>query len=341
MSNCARPFGRTKLGEIFHVENNGYEFTCGHCLYDFKQFAEFNAHVQEYLEEMIAYERRIKLGNEIPLGSVRVIDGDMAQQLVTEELPVDFDNDSQESRDIDESDIELVNESNARAENVSNAEHSADEDVVYVVIGDDDSDNNVIEDDDGENEYAALFNDDDEDADDDLNVNDEIENELDEDGTNAPLHGGYKCPLCQSCYSTIEFLQMHLNNYHSKSTIYSYLAVATTNPSDKVNHIKLSKRLEDLPTENILLEDSPEAAEYSKYLFDFRFEKTASGSRKCPKCNYTGVVFKVKNHVFTHLKTKLFNCLICKQKFNTLAKSRKHMRKIHLCTWCVVDAQIS
>lgn len=344
MTDCAKPFGRIKLGEIFHIENNGYEFTCGHCLFDFKQFADFAAHIQEYLEEMIMYQRPIDVdsesGSEVPYDSDIVIDEVAMQQMmqrddlyIDEAVPGDFDNDSQESRD-----IEFVKELSPSRGQESNTEKPTDDDVVYVVIGDDDSDNDIADADDDDDDfdesgYAALDNDDDyKNANDSNLVNNEILNEPDQSGTSTPpTDGGYKCPLCKSCYSTIYFLQMHLNNYHSKNAIYNYLTVATKNPSKKVNHMPLSKCIEDLPSENILLEHSPETDEYSKYVFEFRFEKTATGLGKCPKCNFTGIISKVKNHVFTHLKKKLFTCMICKQKYHTLAKCRHHMRKMHLC----------
>lgn len=347
MSDCEKPLGRVKLGEIFYIENNGFEFTCGHCLYDFKQLTDFVAHIQEYLEEMIMYQRPIEVesdsGSEPPIENGNGMDGDPAPQLMVDDVSEFFENDSQESRDNDDSDVELVSESKAANETV--------DDVVYVLIGDDDkpdSGNAAVDideyeylkteiqnepeddevDDEMENEYAAF---------DDDYENAEIENEPDDDGTRPPLDGGYKCPLCKSCYSTIEFLQMHLSNYHSKSTIYNYLAVATTNNSTSsiMSRINLSKRIEDLPSENIFLEEAPETVEYAKYLFGFQFEKVAPGLCKCPKCEFTGLSFKVKNHVFTHLKKKLFHCMICQQKFNTLARIRLHMRKTHLCTWII------
>lgn len=312
------------MGEIFHTENNGYEFTCDHCLYDFKQFAEFTAHIEEYLEEMISCEQPIQIesDSESAPPSIKMVNfirqNSTQQTMLADEVS---DNGSQESRD-NRINVALENELNTDTKNKSDAGNVADDDEVYIVIDDDDSEDEVVEDDDGDGDY------DDEDGD------DEIKNEPDDDGTRAPSDGGYKCPLCKSCYSTIDFLQMHLSNFHSKKTIYKYLAVATTSSSNKVDHMNISKRIEDLPSENILLDDSAEAAEYTKYIFEFRFEKSASGLRKCPKCDFTGRLFKVKNHVFTHLKRKLFTCLICKQKFNTLSKSRMHMRKEHLSTWC-------
>lgn len=338
MTDCARPFGRIKLGEIFHIENSGYEFTCGHCLFDFKQFADFASHIQEYLEEMIMYQRPIDVESESGSGSEAPYDSDIAidevamqQTMQRDCLSIDqavigdFDNDSQELRD-----IELVKE-------FSPSRGPTDDDVVYVVIGDDDSDNDIADADNDEDVdesgYAALDDDDDDsNANDNNFVNNEIRNEPDQSGISTlPTDGGYKCPLCKSCYSTVHFLQMHLNNYQSKNAIYNYLSVATKNPSKKVNYMPLSKCIEDLPSENILLEQSPETAEYSKYVFEFRFEKNSAGLGKCPKCNFTGIISKVKNHVFTHLKEKLFTCMICKQKYHTLAKCRHHMRKMHLC----------
>lgn len=335
MSSCETSFGRLKLGEIFHNENNDYEFTCDHCMYDFKQFAEFAAHVQEYLEELVFHQRPIVVetdsDDEKPYESAIDIDDDSNQQLMTDEMPIEFENDVQESHDNDESDVELIVGSSVDGEDEISVENVMDDDVIYVIIGDIDVDKKGLEEN-NVNNIDAVENDN-ETLDDDY-VNNDIENEPDEDRTNMPMDGGYKCPLCADCYSTIEFLQMHLSNYHSKSTIYNYLTVATTttNQTNKVtNHIKLSKRIEDLPAENILLENSLEATDYSKYLFGFRFEKTSSGLNKCPECKYTGVMFKVKNHVFTHTKKKLFTCIICKQKFHTLARIRRHMRKVHLC----------
>lgn len=319
MSSCGSPFGRIKMGEVFHTENNGYEFTCDHCLYDFKQFAEFTAHVEEYLEEMISCEQAVRMESESESASpsikmINFIGHNSADQTM---LADEVSEHSEELRD-NVINVALENELNTETENGSLAGDVAD-DEVYIVIDDDDSANEVGDDDD-DGDY------DDDDADDD------IENEPDDDGSRVPLDGGYKCPLCKSCYSTIDFLQMHLSNFHSKNTIYKYLAVATTSSSNEVHHMNISKRIEDLPSENILLDDSSEAAEYSKYIFEFRFEKTATGMRKCPKCEFTGNLWKVKNHVFTHLKKKLFTCLICQQKFNTLPKCRLHMRKVHLCT---------
>lgn len=317
MSSFERPYRRIKLGEIFLNENHGYEFTCGHCLYDFKQFAEFAVHVQEYLEEMIMYQQSVATKSES--------ESELAQQLMAEAVPEDVDDNNQTEESCDnESDVELVIE--------SNAENEAGDDVVYVVIGDEESDTRVAgtnEEDDNDDSYEDIDeNEEIEYAD----LDEEIENEPEEDRTSAPVDGGYKCPLCKSCYSTIDFLQMHLSNYHSKSTIYNYLAVASTNDPNIMHPIKLSKRIEDLPCENILLEESPEAAEYSKYLFGFRFDKIASGLSKCPKCHFTGTRFKVKNHVFTHLQAKVFKCMICQQRYKTLSACRLHMRKIHLCT---------
>lgn len=112
MSGYKRSFGRLKLGEIFHSENDGYEFTCDHCMYDFKQLTEFAAHVQEYLEEMVFQQRPIIVesdsDDEKPFESAIDIDDDSNQQLMTEKMPAEFDNGSQESHDEDESDVELI-----------------------------------------------------------------------------------------------------------------------------------------------------------------------------------------------------------------------------------------
>lgn len=351
MSSCGSPFGRFRIGEIFRTGNNVYEFTCDHCLYDFKQFAEFTAHIEEYLEEMISCEQPVQMedDSEGAPPSIKMVDfighNSTPQTMLADEISVHSDNDSQESRDNDinratESEIGL----NTGTENGSDAENAVDDEDVCIVIDDDDSESTDVMISRHENQHDRILpeqkstrpdfifieDDDDDDYEDD-DADDEIENEPDYDGTGELSDDGYKCPLCQSCYSSIDFLQMHLSNFHSESTIHKYLAVATRSSSDKVHHLNISNRIEDLPSENILFEDSPEAAEYSKYIFKYRFEKTAAGLMKCPKCDFTGIMFKVKNHVFTHSKKKLFTCSICKQKLSTLSNSRMHMRKVHLC----------
>lgn len=329
MSGCEKSVDRIKLGEIFYSKSGVYEFTCGHCLYDFKQFSSFAAHVQEFSEELIMYERPVKVdGNSDTKYEVET--GNVIQEMADKEIEDYSDNDSCISFD-----IELAHEQSGLLEYESNAKPQSDEDVVCVVISDDDNDAAEEESVGDEENVCIVLDKNGKGADDDYYAVEEIRNEPDRNEVDSSaLTSAHKCPLCKSWYITMEFLEMHLINYHSESTIHNYLSAAATSDdvmhaTNKKMHIQKSKCIEELPAENILLKALPETAEYSKYLFNFDFPKNARGVNKCPKCDRMGPASILKNHVFTHLKAKLFSCMICKEQFHTIDKIRHHIRKRH------------
>lgn len=304
-----RPIGRIKLGEIFQCEGLAYEFTCCHCLYDFSQFAEFTSHVQEYLQEILMFQQQNDVDSDS--GSehtVKIVEdfSDEEMELVNKTHTI-FD------------DVVVVIDDDDNEENNDIGQKNYDESSVHDDnINDNDNSNSVYNDDEYDDTHSNQF------GNDILIEEDTNETNVDESST-ADDSNSYKCPLCKSCYSTIEFLQMHLSNFHSKTSIFRYLSnVPTMEQQDTFNTDKSV-------VGSIVIEDSPEAAEYSKYLFGIHFEKNASGLRKCPKCSYASDrLFSVRNHLFTHLKRKIFTCLSCKRKFHKLSMCRQHIRQMHL-----------
>lgn len=252
-------------------------------------------------------------------GNIELNVDPVAQQMLDEENEPIILDDLQLSFDSTPSERE---QPNGKTNAIDDGDDDGD-DVVYIVIDDDDEDSNDIESANGDGDDAYTIH-----GDNNVDVDDTI-NEL----SNSPIpdkppDGGYKCPLCVSCYSTIEFLQMHLSNYHSTSTIHSFLSTSGQK-TVRVRPIPISKRIEDLPTENILIDDTPDTAEYAQYLFGYEFEKTSTGQSKCPKCDFTGLKFKTINHVFSHTNRRLFSCMVCYRRYGTLAHARSHMRKLH------------
>lgn len=79
-----------------------------------------------------------------------------------------------------------------------------------------------------------------------------------------------------------------------------------------------------LAEENFTIDDSPEANEYSKYIYDYKFSKI-NGFYKCSKCKYkSGSNRHVRRHIFSHLKRQIFKCTICKLKASSLIRVREH-----------------
>lgn len=103
---------------------------------------------------------------------------------------------------------------------------------------------------------------------------------------------------------------------------------------DDANHLESDKShsgidedvAERLAKENFELDGSPEAEEYSRYIYDYRF-RNIKGWFKCPKCNHKSKKHShIKRHIFTHLRRKIFKCTLCAIRLSNLLHVRQHQR---------------
>lgn len=103
---------------------------------------------------------------------------------------------------------------------------------------------------------------------------------------------------------------------------------------DATNHLDSDKSqsgidediTERLAKENFELDDSPEAEEYSRFIYDYRF-RNVKGWFKCPKCNHKSKKHShIKRHIFTHLRRKIFKCTLCAIRLSNLLHVRQHQR---------------
>lgn len=103
---------------------------------------------------------------------------------------------------------------------------------------------------------------------------------------------------------------------------------------DATNHMDSDKShsgidddiAERLAKECFELDESPEAEEYSRYIYDYRF-RNVKGWFKCPKCCHKSKKHShIKRHIFTHLRRKIFKCTLCAVKLSNLLHVRQHQR---------------
>lgn len=81
-----------------------------------------------------------------------------------------------------------------------------------------------------------------------------------------------------------------------------------------------------LAKENFELDNSPEAKEYSHYIYNNRFP-CVKGMHRCSKCAYsTKKRDHLKRHMFSHLRRKIFKCMLCSIRFSHILHMRQHRR---------------
>lgn len=106
------------------------------------------------------------------------------------------------------------------------------------------------------------------------------------------------------------------------------------NDDASINHIDTDQSISGidkdivrrLAKENFKLDDSSEAEEYSRYLYDYQF-RNVNGFFGCPKCNRkTKQQNHMKRHIFSHLQRKIFTCTICNIKLSNPLHTREHNR---------------
>lgn len=83
-----------------------------------------------------------------------------------------------------------------------------------------------------------------------------------------------------------------------------------------------------LAKQHFELDGSPEAEEYSRYIYGTSQIRCIKGFYKCPKCDAykTKRQAHIRRHIFSHLKRKIFNCKLCNIKLSNICHVQLHDR---------------
>lgn len=81
------------------------------------------------------------------------------------------------------------------------------------------------------------------------------------------------------------------------------------------------------------VKDNEESRQLLKYFRrDYHFKQTPDHRFMCPLCDVRGVSkTSIREHIFTHVKSNIFNCKLCSSDFNRFRQFREHVEQQH-CT---------
>lgn len=147
----------------------------------------------------------------------------------------------------------------------------------------------------------------------------------------------FTCLMCDRKVSSfLRHKEIHAENRSTSESIFNDTLDETNHESDewKKSFCGIDDEIEKrLAEDNFELDDSPEAEEYSRYLFDYRFNDM-NGLFKCPKCEYISTQnHHVRRHIFGHLRRNIFRCTVCHEKMSHISCLSKHKRLHKLQTF--------
>lgn len=154
-----------------------------------------------------------------------------------------------------------------------------------------------------------------------------------------------QCPLCAKNFNTLNGLQTHLQDDHKRmyptGTIElvdkppkgvevkkSNEKVTASSRNSKEEYLNVQKKVRG---EGFELDDSPQAFEFFKYIYDFTdMNADTIDLFQCPKCSHMcKKMSKMRTHIFKHLEETIFVCIECKRSFNRVGAIRQHVKKMH------------
>lgn len=332
-TGTASHFGRIKLGEIFKIKENLLEFVCLHCSQPFQNLNQFSLHAHQHLAGIVSI---------------------VTQPEAIENVNSSHMNPSVEPYDIFESiesnvdhcsDIDMASNSEHLIEGYESGDEYAEANLSFRGIDDDlkkrlADDNLVVNEDSPEAaEYASYLY----------------------DYKFSRMNGLFECPKCEYTSEKHNDIRRHVFR-HLDRPIFT-CTICNMELSSIRNHRDFHNRqnggrvgnsanqnsrsnadeaggergqpvrgLNDdirqrLAKENFEVDDSPEAEEYSLYMYDYKFPKT-NGLFNCPICEFTSTQNRyVRRHIFKHLTRNIFTCLVCNMKVSSFLRHKENHAK--------------
>lgn len=171
--------------------------------------------------------------------------------------------------------------------------------------------------------------------------------EFDSESSNDSAENGEitQCPLCAQSFSTVSCLQTHLQDDHKRMYAAGTFKFVDGQPgggeAKKLKEVgtpllpctkeEYSSVQKKLRSEGFELDNSTQAFEFFKYIYDFdEMNADSIDLYQCPKCSHTcKQMAKMRTHIFKHLQKNIFVCIECKRCFKSVGAIRQHVKKLH------------
>lgn len=336
-------FGRIKLGEIFKIKENILEFVCLHCSQAFQNLNQFSLHAHQHLTGIVSTVAQPEPESTIENVKSLCVNSSEKESDETVEAYDIFD--SIDPNGDDCRDIDMASDSEHLIEGYESGDEYAEAKISFRSIDADlrkrlAEDNLVVEDDSPEAaEYASYLY----------------------DYKFSRTNGLFECPKCEYtsekhndirrhvfrhldrpiftctiCNMKLSSIRNHRDFHHRQN---GGREGSNANKSSRSNVDEKGGEMEQpvgglnddirqrLAKENFVVDDSPEAEEYSRYMYDYKFSKT-NGLFKCPVCEFTSTQNRyVRRHVFKHLHRNIFTCLVCNMKVSSFLRHKENHAK--------------
>lgn len=314
-------FGRVKLGEIFKVRENLIEFVCLHCSQAFQSLDQFTAHVNEHFTGIVSTSAQTQILTSKENNSYDIFSS--IEENIDDCIGMSSDSDN------------ITEEDESGAEYLESTESSGGiaEQIKQRLA----EDNLILNDDSAVGAEYARY----------LYVH-----------RFRKANGQFECPKCEYrsekqndirrhvfrhldqrvftctiCSKTLSSIRNHRDSHHRQdgvrmrnesmeSTRKQMAATSYGGENGSFSGINddIRKRL---AKDNFEIDDSFEAQEYSKYMYDYKFSKT-NGQFQCPKCDFTSRQNRiVRRHIFKHLHRNIFTCLVCDMKVSSFSRHKE------------------
>lgn len=332
-------FGRIKLGEIFKIKENLLEFVCLHCSQAFQNLNQFSLHAHQHLTGIVSTPAQTEYRSTIENANSSQVNQCVEAYDIFESI------ESIESNVDDCRDIDMASNSEHLIEGYESGDEYAEAKISFRSIDNDlrkqlADDNLVVNDDSPEAaEYASYLY----------------------DYKFSRTNGLFECPKCEYTSEKHNDVRRHVFRHLDRpiftcticdmklSSIRNHRDFHNRQNGGRVGSIANQKSrphsdeaggdmtqpvrgLNDdirqrLAKENFEVDDSPEADEYSMYMYDYKFPKT-NGLFNCPMCEFTSTQNRyVRRHIFKHLTRNIFTCLVCNMKVSSFLRHKENHAK--------------
>lgn len=144
----------------------------------------------------------------------------------------------------------------------------------------------------------------------------------------------FTCMFCKRKSNRLLRMEWHVSDHVKNNSKKLFEKLADKLPlADELPKGKLNKQLaivrKKLNPHCIQLEDSPEGIKYAKYYLLHDIKRT-DGHFECSECHALILSRNsIRKHLFRHIKTEIFSCMICHGKFSLYELVRRHMKQKH------------
>lgn len=140
----------------------------------------------------------------------------------------------------------------------------------------------------------------------------------------------FTCMFCKRKSNRLLRMEWHVSDHvkNNSKKLFEQLA-----EMDELPKVKLNKRLaivrKKLNPHCIQLENSPDGIKYANYYLLHDIKRT-DGYFECSECHALILSRNsIRKHLFRHIKTEIFSCMICHNKFSSYEIVRRHMKQKH------------